>query len=100
MINEPYSPSTTSRGPTREKVPLLLAVPVLMPVMICSSLVSTSRSLRSTSPDGSWPGVVLAVPPASMARAKSGSARGVSSVPWMVMVSTAVLVAPARSRMV
>ncbi|MCY1407153.1 hypothetical protein D9M71_224410 [compost metagenome] len=100
MINEPYSPSITCLGPTAVKVSLLFTVPVLMPVTTRASLLSTSRSLLSTSPVGSWPGVPLAVPPASMAMAKSGSALGVSSVPWMVIVSTAELVAPARSRMV
>ncbi|MNE83180.1 hypothetical protein D3C80_1799730 [compost metagenome] len=70
-----------------------------MPVSTLPSLASTSVSLVSRLPLGSMPGMALKVPPASTAMAVSSTATGLSLRPEMTMVSTAELVAPARSRM-
>ncbi|MOA69056.1 hypothetical protein D3C78_1970220 [compost metagenome] len=56
--------------------------------------------MSSTLAVGLIPAVPLLVPPASTATMLTRLASGVSLRPWMVMVRVAVLVAPARSRMV
>ncbi|MOA30673.1 hypothetical protein D3C78_1517780 [compost metagenome] len=73
--------------------------PTRMPVRTLLSLASTSVSLVSRLPLGSTPGMLLKVPPASMAMALSLTAVGSSLRPTMVTVSVAELVAPVRSRM-
>ncbi|MNZ95203.1 hypothetical protein D3C78_1143370 [compost metagenome] len=88
-----WLPATGVKGPAVDSAPARIPVRTLL------SLASTSVSLVSRLPLGSMPGMLLKVPPASTAMALSLTAVGSSLRPRMVTVSTAELVAPARSRM-